>query len=209
MTRTRILIALSAVAAGAVVALFGGLTGRDAPDTPAALAATPQDTAILSQLLTGLSGTDTEAYVAKLERRLATKGHDRDTLLLLGLAYQQRARETGDARFFTLSGRALDEARTFRGGDGLAETGLASLAVSRHRFQRALGLAREALRVDPDNATALGALGDSFLNLGRYHKAFVAYDRMALLSPSVASYTMVAPGRELIGRPRAAISALR
>jgi tetratricopeptide (TPR) repeat protein len=209
MTRTRILIALTTVAAGAVVALFGGLTGRDAPATPAARAATPEDTAVLSRLLTGLSGGDTKAYVAKLERRLAAKGRDRDSLLLLGLAYQQRARETGDARFFTLSQHALDEARTFRGADGLAETGLASLAVSRHRFGTALLLARRALQADPDNATALGALGDAFLNLGRYHKAFVAYDRMALLSPSVASYTRVAHGRELIGRPRPAISALR
>ena len=210
MTRTRILIAVSTAVAGAVIALFGGLAGgRDAPRAQAASAPSAQDAAVLTRLLSGLAGADTKAYVAKLERRVAATGGDRDTLLLLGLAYQQRARETGDSRFFTLSQRALDEARTYRGADGLAETGLASLAVSRHRFGTAVRLARGALRIDADNATALGALGDGLLNLGRYRKAFVAYDRMALLSPSVASYTRIAHARELIGRPRAAISALR
>jgi tetratricopeptide (TPR) repeat protein len=210
MTRSRILIAASAALAVAAIALFGGLVGGgDAVRAQAAAAPGAQDTALLSRLLTGLSGTDTKAYVAGLERRLAARGRDRDTLLLLGLAYQQRARETGDSRFFTLSERALRDAQTFPSGDGLADTGLASLAVSRHRFAAALRSARLALRIDPQNATALGALGDAFLNLGQYRKAFVAYDRMALLSPGVASYTRIAHARELIGRPRAAIEALR
>jgi tetratricopeptide (TPR) repeat protein len=129
-------------------------------------------------------------------------------LLLLGLAYQQRARETGDPRFFTLSDRALRQARTYPGTGGLADAGLAALAISRHRFAAALPLARAALRVNPEDATALGALGDALLNLGRYHQAFVAYNRMAELSPSVASYSRIAHARELIGRPRAATEAL-
>src|SRR5439155_26724681 len=66
-----------------------------------------------------------------------------------------------------------------------------------------------ALLANPDNATALGALGDAFLNRGRYRKAFVAYNRMAFLSPSVASYSRIAHARELLGRPLAAAEALR
>jgi tetratricopeptide (TPR) repeat protein len=201
MTRTRIFIGIAAALAGAAVALFGG-----SPDGAGPQAAPPpaSDTAVVSQLLNGLAGNDTARYVTTLERR----SRDRDTLLLLGLAYQQRARETGDPRFFTLSEHALRRTRARFGAAGLADTGLAALAVSRHRFAAAIPSARAALRIDPQDATALGALGDAYLNLGRYRRAFAAYDRMAELSPSVASYGRIAHARELIGRPRAAAEAL-
>ena len=204
LNRTRIFIGAAAAFAGAAVALFGGGGGTHAR---AVAAPSAEDSAVLSRLLVGLAGNDTGAYIARLERRSAVR-HDRNRLLLLGLAYQQRARETGDARFFTLSDHALREAGAYPGTDELADTGLAALAVSRHRFATVLPLARAALRVNPQDATALGALGDAFLNLGRYRRAFVAYNRMAELSPSVASYSRIAHARELIGRPRAAAEAL-
>ena len=197
MTRTRIVIGAIAALAATAIALFGGVNGtRSQAARPSA------DGAILSRLLAGLAAEDTSRYLARLERRRP----DRDTLLLLGFAYQQRARETGDPVFFTLSERALRKAGDAYGS--LATAGLAALAVSRHRFAAALPLARAALRANPQDATALGALGDALLNLGRYRQAFVAYNRMAELSPSVSSYSRIAHARELIGRPRAAAEAL-
>ena len=199
---------LGGVVVAALVTAF--LFGRPARSGPAATAAaTPRatDGAVLRELLSGLAGNNTAAYVTQLESRLRAR-RDGTTLLLLGLAYQQRARETGNPRYFTLSGQALRAAGAYPSATELAIAGLASLAVSRHRFGAALPLARAALRINTNDATALGALGDAFLNLGRYHKAFVAYDRMAFLSPSVASYSRIAHARELLGRPRAAAEAL-
>ena len=209
MKRTRILLVAAVAVAAIVVALIGGV---DAGPNSAARAAAPvssTDAAVLKELLSGLAGNDTARYVRGLERRLEMRPHDRDVVLLLGLAYEQRARETGDPRFYTLAGRALAEARGFAATRALAETGLASLAVSRHRFATAIPLARAALNADPSDATAYGALGDAYLNSGSYRRAFKAYDRMAELSPSVASYGRVAHARELLGRPRAALEALR
>ena len=203
MTRTRIFIGIATALAGTAVALFGG--GHGQTRSQAAPPPSAADSAVLSRLVAGLAANDTKRYVAQLEGRR----RDRNTLLLLGLAYQQRARETGDPRFFTLSDHALREARMYSGTGGLADAGLAALAISRHRFAAALPLARAALRANPEEATALGALGDALLNLGRYHQAFVAYNRMAELSPSVASYSRIAHARELIGRPRAAAEALQ
>jgi tetratricopeptide (TPR) repeat protein len=209
MKRAKIVTAVGVGIAGAAVALFGGVFREASPPAIAAPpAASASDSALLTRLLAGLAENDSKAYVAKLERRNAVAGGDPITQLLLGLAYQQRARETGDPRFFTLSNRALRSARANPTTGGLADTGLASLAVSRHRFATALPLARAALHADPANATALGALGDAYLNLGRYRPAFAAYNRMALLSPSVASYSRIAHARELLGRPQAAAEAL-
>ena len=205
MRRPRLIAAAVVGTALAGLVLFGRPTAGQRTFAPAASAApAPADAALLSQLLSGLAGTDTASYVARLQRRLEVRGVDGDTLLLLGLAYQQRARETGNPRYYSLSERALRRANGYPQDSPLAVAGLASLAVTRHRFRAAVPLARAALRANPDDATAIGALGDAWLNVGLYRKAFVAYNRMAFLSPSVASYSRVAHARELLGRPRAA-----
>jgi tetratricopeptide (TPR) repeat protein len=161
----------------------------------------------LGRLLQGFSTGDTAAYVRKLERRVRHDPRDADALTLLGLAYQQRARETGDPVYYRLSGDALRRAALAGGRLPLIVQGRASLANTRHRFRYSLELAREAVALDPENGSAYGALGDALLNLGRYNQAFKAYDRMAVLSPGIASYTRIANARELIGRPAAAAEA--
>jgi len=188
--------------------LFGGIfsslrtvdLGRDA------IAATAQQDA-LGQLLAGFSTGDTAGYVAKLERHVATHPRDGNALTVLGLSYQQRARETGDPTFYKLSDEALRRAASAGGPRPLIVQGQASLANTRHRFTDGLRLARRALRLDPDNGSAYGALGDASLNLGNYKEAFKTYDRMAVMAPGIASYTRVANARELLGRPSAAAEA--
>ena len=61
----------------------------------------------------------------------------------------------------------------------------------------------------PDLAAVDGILGDALVELGRYDEAFAAFDRMAARKPSLAAYSRVAYARELLGRPAAAISAMR
>ena len=212
MKRQRVLLALGAAATAAIVLLLGGAfsgspgVGRLAA-TARAAAARAGDEAALDRLLAGFSTGDTAGFVRKLEHRVAVDPRDADSLTLLGLAYQQRARETGDPTFYALSDRALRRAAAAGGHLSLIVQGRASLANSRHRFAEGLMLARRAVRLDANNASAYGALGDALLNLGRYAAAFTAYDRMAVLAPGIASYTRVASARELIGRPAAAAEA--
>ena len=205
MTRTRILLAGLAAGVAALVSLFGGVLAD--PTDPASARVSPADQALLGRLLDGIARDDTRGYVAKLERRVAVSPADGDTLTLLGFAYQQRARETGDPAYFSRSDGAFRRAAAVGADEGLVATGRATLAVSRHRFRDALPLARRALRLDPENPTAYGALGDALANLGRYRQAFRAFDRMAELAPSVGSYARIAYARELLGRPRAAAEA--
>jgi len=209
MKRTRILTGAAVAIVTAVVAVLGGAFGGGSGSVGARAQSTGRDKAVLGSLLSGLAEGDTAGYVRRLERRVDRRPHDANGLILLGFAYQQRARETGDPRFFSLSERALSRGRLSSATKALADTALAGLAVSRHRFAAALPLARAALRANPSNGTAYGALGDALLNLGRYRKAFAAYDRMAELSPSVGSYGRIANARELTGRPGVAAEALR
>ena len=213
MKKRRLLIGLGAALAAAGALLLGGAVDgpsehalRASAVASSARAATDQGS--LGQLLAGFSTGDTAAYVRRLERRVRLHPRDGQTLTLLGLAYQQRARETGDPSFYGLSGHALRRAGRAGGPRALVVQAEASLANTRHRFRDGLLLARRAARLDRYNASAYGALGDALLNLGRYRPAFAAYDRMAVLAPGIAGFARVANGRELIGRTGAALDAL-
>jgi tetratricopeptide (TPR) repeat protein len=209
MRRRKVLVGSAAAAITGAVLLFGGVLSRSHTANQLRLAAamaTPSagDQQSLGRLLDGFSTGDTAGYIRSLERRIMRRPRDSDALTLLGLAYQQRARETGDPAFYRLSGEALRRASLDGGRLPLIVQGQASLANARHRFSDGLRLARRAVELDPENASAFGALGDALLNLGRYEESFNVYDRMAVLSPGVASYTRVANARELLGRPAAA-----
>jgi tetratricopeptide (TPR) repeat protein len=130
-------------------------------------------------------------------------------LVRLGLRFQQRARETGDAGYYPRAEAALTKALGLQPHNPVALTGLAALAASRHRFEDARRRAEAAHRLAPASADPLGVLGDALVELGRYQEAFAVFDRMASLRPSLASYARVSYARELLGDSRGAIAAMR
>ena len=212
MTRGRLLLAVAGAGITTTVLLFGGALSSRAHADPLAIlranaAPASPDTVVIARLLQGLSTGNTAGLLRRLERRVASQPSDADTLAALGLAYQQRGRETGDPTYYRLSGDALHRAAAAGGPLPLIAQGEASLANTRHRFRDGLRLARKAIGLDPYNGSAYGALGDALLNLGRYRQAFKVYDRMALVAPGIASFTRVAAARELVGRPNAAAAA--
>jgi tetratricopeptide (TPR) repeat protein len=148
-------------------------------------------------LLGGALRPSSEAGAAEPARRATTT----DELIRLGLGFQQRARETGDASYYTRSNVALERALRLDSGNRVAIGGLGSLALARHRFRRALELGRRA-RND-------AVLGDALLELGRYDEAFAAFDRLASKRPNLTAYARVAYGRELVGDVAGAITAMR
>jgi tetratricopeptide (TPR) repeat protein len=189
-----------------VAVLFGGvLTGSTAERESQAV----RPEAAAGRFLAGFAAGDTAAYASELEGRVHQNPQDVQSLVLLGLAYQQRARETGDASYYPRSAVALTRATRLDPHDALAVTGLAALAASRHRFGDARQLAVRARRLAPDSAGPLGVLGDALVELGRYRPAFAAFDRMAGLKPNLASYSRVSYAQELLGDPKGAIAAMR
>ena len=108
MGNWRLLMGVLAGLATASALLFGRAPHH--PQRAAAVALETRaatDRGAVGQLLAGFSTGDTGAYVRRLERRVRLQPRDGQTLTLLGLAYQQRARETGDPSSYWLSARAL------------------------------------------------------------------------------------------------------
>jgi cytochrome c-type biogenesis protein CcmH/NrfG len=151
---TKFLVGIAAVAVAAIAVLFGGLLSGSKAGRSEAVA--PE--AAAGRLIAGFSPGDTAAYAAQLEGRVAADPADVQSLVLLGLAYQQRARESGDPSFYPRSGAALSRAARLDPKNDLATVGLASLAASRHRFEQARFLAERARRRAPDSAFPLGVL---------------------------------------------------
>ncbi len=160
------------------------------------------------QALAGFSLGDTESLVAQLQTDLHERPNDPKNLGLLGLAYQQRARETGDPTYYTKSGQALDKALALAPDDLIATSGLGSLALARHEFAEALTFGEKARAISPTTARNYGVIGDALLELGRYEEAFQAFDTMARLKPSLAAYSRVSYARELLGDRKGAIVAM-
>ena len=196
----------AAVLVVSAVALLGGVLAGN-PMTGSATPTKPE--VVANRLLDGFAAGDTEAHVSQLERRVESNPQDAEGLTLLGLAYQQRVRETGDPTYYPRSEEALDRALRLVPDNDLAFTGLAALAASRHRFTDARRLARRALSLNPYSAPALGILGDAEVETGDYDGAFATFDKMAALKPTVASYARISYARELLGRSTSAIAAMK
>ncbi|MDX6409773.1 MAG: hypothetical protein QOE13_2844 [Gaiellaceae bacterium] len=149
------------------------------------------------------------ALLPQLQQQVRANPSDVVGLGLLGLAYQQRARLTGDPSYYTKSEDVLRRALHYAPDDLVATGGLGALALSRHRFREALALGRRAVALSPSTAQGHGVLGDALVELGRYREAFAAFDRMASLKPGLSSYARVSYARELLGDLLGAETAMR
>src|SRR3954451_5321075 len=131
-----------AAIAAAVLALGGALrSGHAAP--------TASSRAEAGLLGSGFAAGDTEGLVLQLQAGLRQHPGDVHGLGLLGLAYLQRARETGDPAWYGKAGGVLHRALGRAPRDLIATDGLGSLSLSRHRFADALRIGRRPLPLSP------------------------------------------------------------
>jgi tetratricopeptide (TPR) repeat protein len=201
----RFLIGSSAAVMTALAILLGGVLASDPAAKPPARSA---PAALAERAFAGFSPGNTQAQVLRL-RDEAQRTESAHSYALLGLAYQQRAREWADPGDYGRSERALRRALARDPRNLYALGGLGSLALSRHHFRDALALGRRAQRLSPSSARAYAVIGDALVELGRYGEAFRAYDSMAALKPSLSAYARVSHARELRGDWSGALAAMQ
>ncbi len=164
MRKRRLLVASAAAVSTAAALLFGGLTAHGTAPSARSKAAPQTD-----QLAAGFAAGNTQALVAQLQAGPAQPPAER--------AWARPARSrlpaagAGDRRPVLLrrSRTACSHVPcASRPNDLDATSGLASLALSRHRFGLALQLGRRALQISPTTARNYGVVGDAQLELGRY-----------------------------------------
>ncbi len=201
MASTRLIVGGTAAVLTAAVLLFGGILSRGSGSAPAGADAVPVaarvDVASDPQLL------------PRLQAQVRANPKDVHGLGLLGLAYEQRARDTGDSSYYPKAEGVLQRALRLAPDDLVGTSALGGLALSRHEFRDALALGRRAVALSPSTARGYGVVGDALVELGRYEQAFEAFNRMVSLKPSVSSYARISYARELLGDVPGAAAAMR
>jgi len=152
---------------------------------------------------------DTEALISDLQRAVGADAGNATALTALGDAYLQRLRETGDAAFYDRAERAFEAARTREPRQPGATVGLATLALARHDFRRALTLAERGRELAPTLVLPLAPLADAQIELGRYGAAERTIGRLVTRKPALAAYARVSYFRELHGDLDGAVRAMR
>ena len=203
MRRQRLIFGATAAGLTAVALTLGGVLHDSSSANPAAVAQAATSAGVQTR------PGEPNAAVARLQATLRGNPNDVTSLDSLGLAYQQRARETGDPTYYTKSGEALHRALALAPRDLVATSGLGSLALSRHRFRAALVLGRRARAISPTTARNYGVIGDALVELGRYPAAFKTFDTMASMQPGLSSYARISHARQLLGDLPGAIRAMK
>ena len=199
----------AAAAAMAVALLVAGALAfvRSPGETPQVPARTASTSALL---VPAVAAGSLDGTIASLQDRLKALPQDWRGYASLGLAYVAQARVTGDPSWYPKAEGVLARSIRLNGDDNVEGTlGLGVLDLARHDFASALRQGRHASALDPYSADAYGVIGDALVELGRYDRAFDAFQTMVDTRPDLASYARVAYARELVGDVRGAERAMR
>jgi tetratricopeptide (TPR) repeat protein len=199
-------VAVPAMAVGLLVtgALVFVRSPDRAPDVPVRAEASS------ALLMPAPAAGSLDGTIASLQDRLKAVPRDWRGYASLGLAYVAQARVTGDPSWYPLAEGVLARSLRINSDDNVEGTlGLGVLDLARHDFASALREGRRASALDPYSADAYGVIGDALLELGRYGRAFEAFQTMVDTRPDLASYARVAYARELVGDVSGAERAMR
>src|SRR5215212_9544297 len=206
----RLLIAVLA----AVALISGVLNIRPALESVSGAGAIEASEASAVDRLVGLPERPETALDARIRTLQDTlRGGDERTLglasTMLGQAYLQKARETGDPGYYPKAEALFQQALASDGDDVDAIVGLGTLALARHQFAVALDWGEQARALAPYHAAAYGVIGDAQVELGRYDEAIETVQAMIDLRPDLSSYSRVSYLRELMGDREGALIAMK
>jgi tetratricopeptide (TPR) repeat protein len=145
------------------------------------------------------AGMNADQRIAFFEKSLKEAPGDLSVEAGLASAFIQKMRETTDFAYLNRASTIVDKmlAADPTSYDGIRLS--AEIETHRHNFPRSAELAATLLERNPGDAGALGMLGDSLMELGRYDDAGKAYEQMLALGPNLASYNRIAYHRFVTG----------
>lgn len=193
-------------------AAASGLAGETPMSTQSPAAVTPPATtapvACAADSGAAPASTQTESLIAKYTAAVKANATDHDSLLYLGLAYYQHARETADPTDYARADEAFKRLLTTNPNDVEALIGQATIALARHQFADALEIGKKATALSPRTARVYGVVGDAQNELGLYDDAAASMETMVHTRPDLSSYSRISYVRELRGDLPGAISAM-
>ena len=127
------------------------------------------------------SPTSTERTIHSAQAAVARNPKDPQAYAVLGEAYTQHARETGDVNDYDAAEKALNLSLGMDASDFAAEAPLRTMAevcMGEHRFADALTYSQRALSLGSGDVSPFALVGDAEADMGEYAKAGQAYARL-------------------------------
>ncbi|HSL31580.1 MAG TPA: tetratricopeptide repeat protein [Anaerolineales bacterium] len=151
----------------------------------------------------------TDTLIRTLQERLRTNPDDWQSYSQLGVAFLQKARETGDPTYYQRTEEALDKALSLQPSDYVSISAKGALALARHDFAAALEWGEKAKQINPGRTYAYGVVADAQVELGRYEEAIETLQTMVDLRPDMSSYSRISYLRELHGDTEGALKMMQ
>ena len=152
---------------------------------------------------------DLSKRIVELRGRVAARPDDAGAAVMLADALVRQTRITGNTGLALEAEVALKRALADDPANYDANRELGTLLLSQHRFRDAVEVGEKNRAARPYDPLNYGVIGDGYVELGDYQKAFDAFDKMMALRPSAASYARVAYARELQGNLTGAIESMK
>ena len=153
----------------------------------------------------GTSRAELSTTVTAMTARLASRPDDAAAVVHLANALMRLQRVNNDGRAVITAETHLRSFLKAAPEHYEARRMLAAVLLSQHRFADAIAEAGRARAADPRDAWNYGVIGDGYMELGEYDRAFEAFDRMGQLAPGPAAYARVAYALEIKGDLPAAL----
>jgi tetratricopeptide (TPR) repeat protein len=151
----------------------------------------------------------TDQVIWDYQQRVRQSPDDVQSYAVLGAAYMQKVRDTGDPSFYAKAQAVLDEALKRDPQNVDALIGAGTLANARHEFREALQLGQQAKALNPTVPRIYGVIADAQIELGLYDDAVQTLQTMIDMRPDLGSYSRISYARELHGDMEGAIEAMQ
>ena len=170
---------------------------------------TPEFIERQGSLAAGKEWLNTKAAIEGLLAKLRTNPDDQKSRLLLAQAYMQEGRITGNHPYYDGAAmELLDQVLKANPEDFEALCCKSSLCLTQHHFAQGLGLAEQAVKLNPNSGFVYGLLTDANVEMGHYDEAVKMADKMNALRPDLPAYARVSYLREIYGDMPGAIQAM-
>jgi tetratricopeptide (TPR) repeat protein len=150
----------------------------------------------------------TDRLIESYQQLLRDEPDYLEAYAILGNAYVQKARESGDPSYYSKAVGIFDGALQRDPNNVEALIGKGQLALAQHQFRLALALGERARVLNPHVPRIYGVIGDAQVELGMYSEAVETIQTMVDMRPDLSSYSRVAYLRELHGDTAGAIEAM-
>ncbi len=151
----------------------------------------------------------TDQVIWDYQQRVRQSPDDVQSYAVLGAAYMQKVRDTGDPSFYAKAQSVLDEALKRDPQNVEALIGAGTLANARHQFREALQLGKQAKAINPTVPRIYGVIADAQTELGLYDDAVQTLQTMIDMRPDLSSYSRISYARELHGDIEGAVEAMQ